>query len=83
MINHPDIFVKAKQEIDAITGTERLPTFADRESLPFSKCLHEKLVFIQVLIDPFKVEAILNETWRWGCPVPLSELLVYVGTSES
>ncbi|KDR68214.1 hypothetical protein GALMADRAFT_105117 [Galerina marginata CBS 339.88] len=53
MINYPEVFVKAKQEINTVIGTEHLPTFADRENLPY-------------------IEAILNETWRWGCPVPLN-----------
>ncbi|KDR76850.1 hypothetical protein GALMADRAFT_67401 [Galerina marginata CBS 339.88] len=53
MINYPQIFVKAKKEIETVVGTERLPTFSDREHLPY-------------------IEAILNETWRWGCPVPIN-----------
>jgi cytochrome P450 len=32
---HPDIQTKAQEELDAVTGKERLPTFEDRPQLPF------------------------------------------------
>ncbi|KAF7304355.1 Cytochrome P450 [Mycena chlorophos] len=53
MMQHPEVLVKAQQEIDSVVGKDRLPTFADRASLPY-------------------VDAILNEVYRWGVPVPLS-----------
>jgi cytochrome P450 len=31
----PDIQTKAQDQLDAITGRERLPTFEDRPRLPF------------------------------------------------
>ncbi|KAJ7062124.1 cytochrome P450 [Mycena amicta] len=53
MLLHPEVLAKAQQEIDTVVGRDRLPTFADRASLPY-------------------IEAILNEVYRWGVPVPLS-----------
>lgn len=53
MMDHPEVLKKAQQEIDAVVGQDRLPTFEDRASLPY-------------------VNAILEETWRWGVPVPLN-----------
>jgi cytochrome P450 len=32
---HPDIQKRAQEELDAVTGRERLPTFDDRPRLPF------------------------------------------------
>jgi len=32
---HPDAQKKAQDEIDAVVGRERLPTFEDRPRLPF------------------------------------------------
>jgi len=32
---HPEIQIRAQEEIDAVTGRERLPTFEDRQRLPF------------------------------------------------
>ncbi|KAI0772509.1 cytochrome P450 [Trametes elegans] len=33
---HPDVVSKARQEIDAVVGPNRLPSFADRPSLPYT-----------------------------------------------
>ncbi|KIK01617.1 hypothetical protein K443DRAFT_678273 [Laccaria amethystina LaAM-08-1] len=53
IIQHPEVLAKAQREIDAVVGSDRLPTFEDRDSLPY-------------------IEAVLQETWRWGVPLPLS-----------
>lgn len=39
MLLHPDVFAKAQAEIDTIVGTDRLPTFEDRERLPYTNTL--------------------------------------------
>ncbi|KAG2129201.1 cytochrome P450 [Suillus bovinus] len=38
----PDVQKKAQAEIDAVVGTDRLPSFADRESLPYIEALVKK-----------------------------------------
>ncbi|KAI0701720.1 cytochrome P450 [Earliella scabrosa] len=35
MMLHPEVAQKAQKEIEAVVGSERLPTFADRPSLPY------------------------------------------------
>lgn len=35
MIKHPEALAKAQKEIDSVVGSDRLPTFADRASLPY------------------------------------------------
>jgi cytochrome P450 len=35
MTLHPEVQRKAREEIDRVVGTYRLPTFSDRESLPY------------------------------------------------
>ena len=35
MLFHPAAQRKAQQEIDAVVGQDRLPTFEDRASLPY------------------------------------------------
>jgi cytochrome P450 len=32
---YPDVQKQAQEELDAVTGRERLPTFEDRSRLPF------------------------------------------------
>lgn len=35
MVLHPEVLAKAQKEIDSVVGTDRLPSFSDRASLPF------------------------------------------------
>ena len=47
MASHPEVQQKAQAELDAVVGPERLPRFADRESLPYvnaivTECLRWK-----------------------------------------
>ncbi|TFK75553.1 cytochrome P450 [Pluteus cervinus] len=39
MIMYPDVQRKAQAEIDAVIGEDRLPTYADRDSLPYVNAL--------------------------------------------
>lgn len=39
MITYPEVLAKAQAEIDTVVGTDRLPAFADRASLPYIECL--------------------------------------------
>ncbi|KAF8908139.1 cytochrome P450 [Gymnopilus junonius] len=42
MMMHTDAQRKAQEELDRVVGTERLPTFADRASLPFVECVFKE-----------------------------------------
>jgi cytochrome P450 len=35
MLLHPEVQAKARAEVDAIVGRDRLPSFEDRSSLPY------------------------------------------------
>ena len=39
MVLYPECQAKAQEEIDAVIGSDRLPEFQDRESLPYLECL--------------------------------------------
>lgn len=39
MILHPECQRRAQEEIDAVIGSERLPEFTDRKSLPYVECV--------------------------------------------
>ena len=43
MTLHPHVMKKAQQELDSVVGTSRLPTFADRPSLPYLEALFTEL----------------------------------------
>ena len=39
MVLSPDIQKKAQEEIDRVIGSDRLPSFADKSSLPYISCI--------------------------------------------
>ncbi|KAH9917067.1 cytochrome P450 monooxygenase [Fomitopsis serialis] len=38
-VQHPDVFRKAREEVDRVVGDARLPDFGDRASLPYLECI--------------------------------------------
>ncbi|KAF8124373.1 cytochrome P450 [Boletus edulis] len=44
MTLYPDVMKKAQRELDSVVGTSRLPTFADRPSLPYVEALFTELL---------------------------------------
>ncbi|KAG0705558.1 cytochrome P450 [Suillus ampliporus] len=44
MTLYPDVQKKVQAEIDAVVGPDRLPSFADRESLPYIETLAKKVL---------------------------------------
>lgn len=42
MLINPQAQQKAFEEIQRVTGTHRLPTFEDRESLPYVECVYKE-----------------------------------------
>jgi Cytochrome P450 len=44
MVLFPDVALKAQNEIDAVVGSERLPTFEDRPQLPYIDALVKEVL---------------------------------------
>ncbi|KAF9040170.1 cytochrome P450 1 [Rhodocollybia butyracea] len=44
MTQHPDIQSKAQAEIDHVIGRDRLPTFEDRQSLPYVESIYREIM---------------------------------------
>ena len=42
MVQYPEVQKRAQAEIDAIVGTERLPDFGDRSSLPYIEAVYRE-----------------------------------------
>ena len=44
MVTYPEAQKRAQEELDNVVGRDRMPTFADRDSLPFIQaCVREPL----------------------------------------
>lgn len=44
MLLNPDVQAKAQNEIDEVVGRDRLPTFADRDALPYVQCVMQEVL---------------------------------------
>lgn len=44
MTTHPEIQMKAQAELDRVVGTDRLPSYADRASLPYIEAIYRELL---------------------------------------
>ena len=42
MVQNPEVQKRAQGEIDTIVGTERLPNFGDRSSLPYIEAIYRE-----------------------------------------
>ena len=43
MAINPEVQRKAKEELDRVVGTDRLPTIQDRESLPYIEAIYREV----------------------------------------
>ena len=44
MILHPEVQIKAQEELDRVIGHGRLPEFADRKSLPYINAIVKEIL---------------------------------------
>lgn len=44
MTLHPEVLKKAHDEIDTVIGNDALPTFADRERLPYINAMVKEII---------------------------------------
>ncbi|KAJ1306124.1 hypothetical protein OPQ81_010835 [Rhizoctonia solani] len=44
MVQHPEVQTRAQDEIDRVTHSERLPNMADRELMPYVRCIVQEVL---------------------------------------
>ncbi|KAF9451579.1 cytochrome P450 [Macrolepiota fuliginosa MF-IS2] len=60
MVCHPDIQIKAQQELDRVIGNSQLPDFSDEAALPYVSALVKETLRYQA-ITPFAIPHYLSE----------------------
>ena len=60
MAQHPEVLKKAQAEIDSAVGSARLPTFSDRENLPYVDAVVKECLRISSPVP-------LGAFFFWGC----------------
>ena len=68
MILYPDVAQKAQAEIDTVVGQDRLPSFADRERLPYINAI------VLEVMRWHSVTPIGNLLAPWFCPSDLTDI---------
>ena len=54
MVKYPEVQAKAQRELDTVLGPNHLPSFADREDLPYLSALVKECLRWEVLL-PFSL----------------------------
>ncbi|KAH9894789.1 CyP450 monooxygenase [Cubamyces lactineus] len=77
MGSYPDVQRKAQVELDAVVGHDRLPTFADHDSLPYVSALVKECLRWRV-VAPLGMPHASTEVFEFrGYVIPRGTLLVY------
>ena len=55
MILHPEVQQKAQEEIDRVVGHDRLPTFEDRNELPYINAIFKETLRWRAIVPLGKI----------------------------
>lgn len=76
MTKLPEVAKKAQIEIDLVIDEDRLPSFEDRDKLPYLDCVLKEC--LRQVTFSFSYENSLlahKKDWRWRPPFPLGEYI--------
>ncbi|KAG1855197.1 cytochrome P450 [Suillus subalutaceus] len=72
----PDVQKKAQAEIDAVVGPDRLPTFADRDSLPYAEALVKEVLRWNVVVPTGFPHRVTEDDIHDGYYIPKGSLVM-------
>ncbi|KAF9239426.1 cytochrome P450 [Melanogaster broomeanus] len=75
MTLYPDVQKKAQAELDAVVGSDRLPTFADRPSLPYCGAVFTELLR-WMNPAPFTMRQVREENHYQGYTIPAGAYVI-------
>ncbi|EGO01616.1 hypothetical protein SERLA73DRAFT_166166 [Serpula lacrymans var. lacrymans S7.3] len=73
---YPEVQRKAQAEIDAVVGNDRLPTFADRESLPYVEALAKEVLRWNVVVPLAVPHRVTEDDVHEGYLIPKGSLIM-------
>ncbi|KAI6017138.1 cytochrome P450 [Pisolithus marmoratus] len=76
MTLYPEVQKKAQAEIDAVTGSERLPTFADRGSMPYIEALVKEVFRWHAVTATVMPHRVIVDDVHNGYYVPKGSLVI-------
>ncbi|KAG2156216.1 cytochrome P450 [Suillus clintonianus] len=72
----PDVQKTAQAEIDAVVGTDRLPSFADRHSLPYTEALVKEVLRWNVVGPTGIAHRLIEDDIHDGYYIPKGSLII-------
>ncbi|KAG1855191.1 cytochrome P450 [Suillus subalutaceus] len=76
MTLYPDVQKKAQAEIDSVVGPDRLPTFADRDSLPYTDALVKEVLRWNVVFPTGFPHCVTEDDIHDGHYIPKGSLVI-------
>ncbi|RVX75798.1 hypothetical protein B0A52_00154 [Exophiala mesophila] len=67
---HPEFQVKAREQLDAVCGTHRLPTLADFDEIPYINCLVKEAMRIHPVLPLGVPHRVNQDDWYKGMLIP-------------
>ncbi|KAF9227072.1 cytochrome P450 [Gyrodon lividus] len=75
MTMYPDVLKKAQAEVDAVVGSERLPTFEDHDSLPYINAICKEVLRWNV-VAPLVIHATSQDDIYEGYLIPKGSVII-------
>ncbi|KAG0702313.1 cytochrome P450 [Suillus ampliporus] len=72
----PDVQRKAQAEIDAVVGPDRLPSFADRDSLPYIEALAKEVLRWNAVVPTSVAHRVTEDDIHDGYHIPKGSLII-------
>ncbi|OJA19251.1 hypothetical protein AZE42_05985 [Rhizopogon vesiculosus] len=72
----PEALKKAQAEIDAVVGSDRLPSFADRDSLPYVEALAKEILRWNAVVPTAVPHRVIEDDIHDGYYVPKGSLII-------
>ncbi|KAG0702312.1 cytochrome P450 [Suillus ampliporus] len=76
MTLYPDVQKKAQAEIDAVVGPDRLPSFADRSSLPYTEALVKEVLRWNAVVPTSVPHRVTEDDIHDGYYIPEGSLII-------
>ncbi|KAG0702304.1 cytochrome P450 [Suillus ampliporus] len=76
MTLYPDVQKKAQAEIDAVVGPDRLPSFADRGSLPYTEALVKEVLRWNAVVPTSFPHRVTEDDIHDGYYIPEGSLII-------
>ncbi|KAL1674424.1 cytochrome P450 [Schizophyllum commune] len=76
MANNPEVQARAQAELDAVVGTDRLPTMADRSSLPYVNALALEVLRSHAVVPTGAPHRVIEDDVYEGHFIPKGSLVM-------